>query len=102
MRGTLPGLDLAADFEAKLDAQGLDTKKTYTYGAEAYDAVVVISLAAALAKTDGINMAKQINGVTRNGTKCTSFKACSDADQGRQDGHRLRRHLRPAGVLRQR
>jgi ABC-type branched-subunit amino acid transport system substrate-binding protein len=48
----------------------------YNYGAEAYDIVTIIALAADLAQSDGIDYAKQINGVTRGGTKCTSFKAC--------------------------
>ena len=78
MKGTTPLVDLPTDFKAKLDAQGLDNKKTYNYGAESYDAVVVIALAAQVAKTNGIAYASEINGVTRGGTKCTSFKACND------------------------
>ena len=78
MKGTTPLVDLAADFKAKLDAQGLDLKKTYNYGAESYDAAIIVGLATLAAKTDGIDMAKQINGVTRGGTKCKTFKACSD------------------------
>jgi ABC-type branched-subunit amino acid transport system substrate-binding protein len=78
MKGTTPLVDLPADFKAKLDAQGLDLKGVYNYGPESYDAVVVIALATQLAKTDGIDYAKQINGVTRGGTKCTSFKTCND------------------------
>ena len=61
---------------ALLDAQGLDLKGVYNYGAESYDIVVIIALAAEAAKTDGIDYAKQINQVTRGGTKCTTFKDC--------------------------
>jgi ABC-type branched-subunit amino acid transport system substrate-binding protein len=76
MKGTTPLVDLPADFKAKLDAQGLDLKTVYNYGAESYDIVNIVALAVDLANSDGIDYAKQINGVTRGGTKCTSFKAC--------------------------
>jgi|SRR5581483_11754898 len=76
MRGTTPLVDLPADFKTKLAQQGLDLQNTFNYGAESYDAVVVIALATEVAGTDGIDMAKQINQVTRNGAKCTSFAQC--------------------------
>ena len=76
MKGTTPLVDLPADYKAKLDAQGLDLKGVYNYGAESYDAVTIIALAAEVAKTDGIDYAKQINQVTRGGSKCTTFKDC--------------------------
>src|SRR5689334_20680763 len=41
MKGTTPLVDLGADIKASLDAQGIDNKKTYNYGAESHDAVVV-------------------------------------------------------------
>ena len=78
MRGTTPLVDLGQDFKTKLEGQGLDLKKTYNYGAESYDAAIVVALATLTAGTDGIDMAKQINGVTRAGTKCKAFKECSD------------------------
>jgi ABC-type branched-subunit amino acid transport system substrate-binding protein len=81
MKGTTPLVDLDASapgFKAQLDAQGLDLKGVYNYGAESYDAVTVIALAVQLAKTDGTDYAKQINGVTRGGTKCQTFKECND------------------------
>jgi ABC-type branched-subunit amino acid transport system substrate-binding protein len=76
MRGTTPLVDLPADFKTKLQNQGLDLQNTFNYGAESYDAAVVIALATEVAGTDGIDMAKQINQVTRNGTKCTSYQQC--------------------------
>jgi ABC-type branched-subunit amino acid transport system substrate-binding protein len=76
MRGTTPLVDLPADFKSKLNAQGLNLQDTYNYGAESYDAATVIALATEAAGTDGIEMANQINQVTRNGTKCTSFQQC--------------------------
>lgn len=78
MKGTTPQVELSADFKAKLDAQGLELKKVYSYGPESYDAAVVIALATLSAASDGIGLAKQINLVTRGGTKCTAFKACAD------------------------
>lgn len=47
------------------------------YAAQAYDAVVITVLAAAIAGTDEpAAIAKEINGVTKDGEKCTSFAAC--------------------------
>ena len=82
LRGTTPLQDLKSDIKAKLDGQGLDLKGTYNYGAESYDAAVVISLAAEAAGSDGIDMAKQINGITRGGKKCTSFADCDALIKG--------------------
>ena len=76
LKGTTPLQDLKSDIKAKLDAQGLTLNGTYNYGAESYDAVVVIALATEAAGSDGIDMAKQINQVTRGGTKCTSYAQC--------------------------
>ncbi|MGH3856120.1 MAG: ABC transporter substrate-binding protein [Pseudonocardiaceae bacterium] len=48
-----------------------------TFGAQAYDAVVITALAAAVADTsDPAAIAKQIDNVTRAGEDCTSFAAC--------------------------
>ena len=63
-------------------SQGLDLQNTYNYGAESYDATVVIALATEAAGTDGIDMAKQINQVTRNGTKCTTYQQCDQLIKG--------------------
>ncbi len=48
------------------------------YAPESYDAVTILALAAEVAGTDGIEMASEINGVTKEGTKCTSFAECRD------------------------
>src|SRR3954451_15258803 len=82
VKGTTPLVDLPSDFKAKLDAQGLDNAGTYNYGAESYDAVIIIALATDAAGSDGIDMAKQINQVTRGGTKCKTYKECSDLIAG--------------------
>jgi branched-chain amino acid transport system substrate-binding protein len=47
------------------------------YAAQAYDAVVITALAAAVAGTDApAAIANEINGVTKVGDKCTNFAAC--------------------------
>jgi hypothetical protein len=76
MRGSLPLLDLPSDFLERMDEIDPDLGGTYNYGAESYDAVMVITLAAITAKTDGLEYANEINEVTRNGEKCTEFAAC--------------------------
>ncbi|MGB6164590.1 MAG: ABC transporter substrate-binding protein [Pseudonocardiaceae bacterium] len=48
-----------------------------TYAAQAYDTVVITALAAAVAGTDApAAIAKEIDGVTKTGERCTSFAAC--------------------------
>jgi hypothetical protein len=49
----------------------------YAYGAETYDAIIITALAAAVAGSDDPNIFKnEVNGVTKDGTKCTSFAEC--------------------------
>lgn len=79
MKGTLPGVDVEgelADFRDRLlevDGSLID----YSYSAEAYDAIVVMALAASIAGSDdGVDVAAEINGVTREGEKCTTYADC--------------------------
>jgi ABC-type branched-subunit amino acid transport system substrate-binding protein len=75
MKGLTPLVELSADFKARLKT--IDPAlKDFNYAAETYDAVTIIALAVEKAKTDGIDYAKEINGITRGGTKCTDFKTC--------------------------
>jgi ABC-type branched-subunit amino acid transport system substrate-binding protein len=76
-KGTTPLVELSDDFKNKLLAVD-PALKDFNYGPETYDAVMVIALATEAAKDDGIAHAKQINAVTKGGTKCTSFKQCKD------------------------
>ena len=46
------------------------------FAAETYDAVVIVALAAGAAKSDGIDLAREIVGVTKDGTPCATFAAC--------------------------
>jgi branched-chain amino acid transport system substrate-binding protein len=49
------------------------------YAGEAYDAVIIVALAAERAKsTKGVDIASEINGITKDGEKCTSFRQCRD------------------------
>jgi branched-chain amino acid transport system substrate-binding protein len=53
--------------------------RDFTYAPQAYDAVTITALAAAIARTDAPTMiAQQINNVTKGGQKCPGFKECMD------------------------
>ncbi|MEA2493501.1 MAG: branched-chain amino acid transport system substrate-binding protein, partial [Thermoleophilaceae bacterium] len=67
---------LGADFVSRLKT--VDPKLVdNNYAGEAYDATTIIALAAEQAKSNkGTEIAKKINGITKDGTKCTSFAAC--------------------------
>lgn len=89
-KGTVPGLDVdtLGDFTKRL--LGVDSSLTdFSYAAESYDAVVLISLAAYAANsTDGVTIAKylrQVSGGTGGGTKVTNFKdGAALLEQGKQ------------------
>ena len=80
MKGTTPLVDLADEFVERLNTCWTDLGNSeledLNYGAESYDAVIVISLAAAIAETDGATMADEIVGVTKEGEKCTDYTGC--------------------------
>ena len=77
-KGTIPGAETKGDFRKRL-ATVDDNLKDYAYAAESYDATIVSALAAIAADSDaGDKVAEEINGVTRDGTKCTEFKQCAD------------------------
>ena len=87
-KGTLPGLDTNAigDFTVRMNdnwvAEGnADLAGGFSYGAESYDAVVLLALAAlAAGATDGPTVAgklQEVSGGTGGGEKCTSFAECA-------------------------
>jgi branched-chain amino acid transport system substrate-binding protein len=82
LQGTTPLVELSQDFKDKLLA--VDPKLTdYNYAAETYDAITIVALAVEEAKDDGIAYASHINGITRDGTKCTDWASCKAIiDQG--------------------
>jgi len=87
MRGTQPSVDLSTitDFTDRLNATEEigDLAGVFAYGAEAYDAVTIIALAAEIAGSlDPIEIAAQINDVTRGGEKCTDFASCAELIRG--------------------
>jgi ABC-type branched-subunit amino acid transport system substrate-binding protein len=85
IKGTIPGAQVPDEFRFRLLGVDRDLP-SYTYGPEAYDAVTVLALAAEEAGTDRADeVARHINAVTRDGTKCTSFAQCKQLLDGGQD-----------------
>ncbi len=80
MQGTEPSVDLGAisDFTERLDqAYEGGVGGVFAYGAETYDAITIVALAAEVAGSDDpLLIAAQINGVTKDGEKCTDFASC--------------------------
>jgi branched-chain amino acid transport system substrate-binding protein len=78
MKGTRPETKLSPAFEQRLKAE--DPKLVdINYAGEAYDAIMIVALAAERAKsTKGVDIAAEINGITRDGEKCISFRQCRD------------------------
>ncbi len=87
-KGTLPGLDtnVIGDFTERMNeswvaAGNADLGGVFAYGAEAYDSVVLLALAAlAAGATDGPTVAgklQEVSGGSGGGEKCTSFADCA-------------------------
>jgi branched-chain amino acid transport system substrate-binding protein len=82
VKGTFPSAEVSQEFQDKLLATdpGL---VDFIYGPETYDAVVITALAAEAAGSDDpAQIAAKINGITRDGEKCTSFTDCKDLIAG--------------------
>ena len=78
VRGTLPSAELSEDLRGRLLEVDPELED-FSYGPETYDAVVITALAAEVAGTDDpVAIAAEINGVTRDGTTCTTFAECRD------------------------
>jgi ABC-type branched-subunit amino acid transport system substrate-binding protein len=76
MRGTTPLPETVPD-EFRSRVEDIDPKvDDINYAAESYDAVVTITLAAQIADSDGVELARQINGVTQDGEKCETYQDC--------------------------
>jgi len=89
-KGTLPGLDVSTlgDFTDELLAVDPNLAD-YSYAAESYDAVVLLSLAAYAANsTDGVEMAKylrQVSGGSGDGEKVSTYEeGVALLDEGKQ------------------
>ena len=80
MKGTTPkGADVSAWIPAVNDfwvAKGNPELTDFNYAAEAYDAVIVIALAVQAAQDDGSAHAAEIDGITKDGEKCTTYADC--------------------------
>lgn len=76
MKGTLPSAELTDEFRDRM--LEVDSELTdFTYGPESYDAVIITALAAEVAESDDpVAIANELNGVTRDGEKCTNFADC--------------------------
>lgn len=85
IRGTLPSAELTDEFRDRLleqDPELID----FTYGPETYDAVIISALAATIADTDDpAAIAREINGVTRDGEQCESFEDCVSLIEAGED-----------------
>lgn len=89
-QGTKPGPVLEDDFTDRLQAfwtgEGNSEVNDFTYAAEAYDAVVLVALAAlAAGSTEGADIAakmQEVSGGTGDGEKCTSFADCAEIING--------------------
>jgi ABC-type branched-subunit amino acid transport system substrate-binding protein len=78
VKGTVPGVAASGDFQKQLKTVD-PALNDYSYSAESYDAVVLSALAADAAKSDsGKDVASKLVDVSREGTKCTTYKACLD------------------------
>jgi branched-chain amino acid transport system substrate-binding protein len=75
MRGIAP--DVGDDVFVKRLQEANPGLHNINYAAQAYDAIVITALAAAIAGTDQpAAIAKQINDVTKGGKKCLNFRDC--------------------------
>ncbi|GAA0618210.1 hypothetical protein GCM10009547_20620 [Sporichthya brevicatena] len=76
VKGTIPGSKPQDDFVTKL--KSFDSSlKDYSYAGEAYDAVVLVALAAEAANSDaGVDIAKKMVEVSSGGEKCGTFADC--------------------------
>lgn len=76
VKGTLPGADSGAEFQARLKAVD-PALKDFSYAGESYDAVNVVALAALAGESDaGADIAENLVDVTTGGEKCTTFADC--------------------------
>jgi len=78
VKGTIPGSASAQEFKDRLLA--IDPALTdYSYAGESYDAVMLTALAAIAAGNDsGPAIASELQAVSAEGTKCTTFAECKD------------------------
>lgn len=75
-QGTIPGPFTGTAFQDALATVNPDLT-SYAYSGESYDAVTMIALAAeAAGSVDGTAIAGELEGVSKDGTKCYDFAGC--------------------------
>ncbi len=79
---TNPGVNVSGAFKSKLDKftakDGAKPLTAYSYAPESYDGVVLLALAALQGgKTDGTTLKDNLQSVSEDGTKCTTFTDCA-------------------------
>lgn len=91
-KGTTPApetTDAVREFQSRMDTwadeNGINLDGTYAYGPEAYDAAIIIALAAHAAGDDGSAHAAEIVNVTKDGEKCTTFADCLELLEAGED-----------------
>jgi ABC-type branched-subunit amino acid transport system substrate-binding protein len=78
VRGLLEGADSSAAFRARATAVD-PTVPDFQYTPEAYDATILVALAATLAHDDaGMRVAAQLRAASVGGIVCTSYAECLD------------------------
>src|SRR5215218_4676414 len=83
MKGTTPLTDLSDEFKDRLLKVDPKLGNTFNYAGESYDAVVITTLAAAMAQsTDATKFGPYVNGVTFGGDKCEDFASCLEIVKG--------------------
>jgi len=76
VKGTLPAAEITDEFRTRL-LEVDPNLEDFSYAPETYDAVMITALAALIAESDdAVAIAEEINGVTRDGEKCTTFEEC--------------------------
>jgi ABC-type branched-subunit amino acid transport system substrate-binding protein len=86
VKGTLPGADTDDEFKARLSEAYGEELTVFAYAAESYDASIVVALAAIAAGDDsGEAIASQMQAVSTDGTKCTSFAECKELLEAGED-----------------
>ncbi|MFW7415034.1 ABC transporter substrate-binding protein [Demequina sp. SO4-18] len=87
-QGTIPGANAADDFKALLDEENGSPLDSYAYGAESYDATMLVALAALKGGAgDGQTVADNLPAVSGadGGTECTGWVECADLIEAGED-----------------
>lgn len=87
-KGTIPGANASADFKALLEGANSGPLDTLAYGPEAYDATMLVALAALKGGApDGVTIQANMAAVSGadGGTECSGWVECSDLINAGED-----------------